>query len=133
MIQDDTLLLSLPRDTQAATQVLSTTYDIDCDWLEMYSEGLTQCSSEFKDNVLGHIAGFCQRSVLRREKCLDCVEFLNKGQKVSTPLLEIKGGCHDSKVVKWDSSLKYFLSIRRFSFESNGTKNNRNDNNFVSF
>ena len=107
MIQDDTTLLSLPRDTQAATQVLSTTYDIDCDWLEMYSEGLTQCSSEFKDNILGHIAGICQRSVLRREKCLDCVEFLNKGQKVSTPLLEIKGGCHDSKVIKWDSSFNY--------------------------
>ena len=90
----------------------------------MYSEGLTHCS-EFKDNVLGHIAGFCQRSVLRREKCLDCVEFLNKGQQVSTPLLEIKGGCQESKVVKWDSSLTYFLSIKRFSFESNGTIKDR--------
>ncbi len=87
LIQDDTAVLSLPSSLQESYII----NDVDNNntedyWSAEYMDSLLTLS-EYKSDVLVYIAGYVQRSIIKKENCIYCKLFLMNMKVVESSLI----------------------------------------------
>ena len=94
-LQDDTSLLLLPTKLEDAVEVCRSEYDLlseveGQDWIDEYIVSSIQ-RTEYKDDCLVYIAGYIQKTLIKKEKCEDCKGKISNLKIVETSdLINIK-------------------------------------------
>ena len=92
-LQDDTVMQILPTKLEDALEVCRSVYmsEDECeDWITQYISS-SSLLSEYKQDIIVYISGFVQKSLLKKEHCLECkVLISNQKTLQSSEILDIK-------------------------------------------
>jgi len=92
LLQDDTTLLKLPNKLEDSLHLCLNEFlpenDESKDWIDLY---LSNTESEYKSDVLVYISGYVQRTIMRKEQCVQCKAYISNLKIVqSSKLLNLK-------------------------------------------
>lgn len=91
LIQDDTAVLPLPAGLEETFFIYDVeNVDEEDYWSKEYMDSLLR-HSEYKSDVLVYISGYVQRSIVKKETCINCKLYLSNMKVVQSSLiLQIK-------------------------------------------
>jgi len=72
---------------QISNQIMSE-YKLDSEWINLYLN--KSSSNEYSSDILTYIAGYVQKQMKLKEKCGDCLNFLNHSEPISSNFLDLK-------------------------------------------
>ena len=74
---------------QISNQIMSE-YKLDSEWINLYLNKIDCSSNEYSSDILTYIAGYVQKQMKSKEKCGDCLNFLNHSEPISSNFLDLK-------------------------------------------
>ena len=63
---------------------------LDSEWINLYLNKIDCSSNEYSRDILTYIAGYVQKQMKSKEKCGDCLNFLNHSEPISSNFLDLK-------------------------------------------
>ena len=65
-------------------------FKLDSEWINLYLNKINCSSNEYSRDILTYIAGYVQKQMKSKEKCGDCLNFLNHSEPISSNFLDLK-------------------------------------------